>query len=339
MDFLDAPARALRPAVEHFDAIPGYQANGAAKAVPWNIRFLDDSLDAIYANDLVLVGADTGAGKTTFSSHLAAGAVAQGLEVAHFALEAHDGEVQQRQVYAEVAKLAWATRCEGVERLSFGRWANGRAHPRIHRFDPECLAKVKAQSLGHLMRYRGKRYCVGDMRREFLEGCREANLIVFDHAHYVDAENGEGENQVIADVSHTLRDCALELGIPVVVVGHLRKRGAGSRNGALMPSIDDFHGSSNLAKNATRIIALAPAYDRDHAPPGIAFTYMKTLKDRWDGVKGDAAVLRFNLRRAHYEDDYLLGRFDFTGAKFEEFTRDELPAWCSCPELHALPTE
>lgn len=331
----NAPLHGLVPATDALDSLPATQERNKERAVPWSIRFLDDSMGALYATDLALLAADTGVGKSTSSRIIAAGALATGKRVALFDLEGYEGEVVHRMVYTEVQRLAWKHCINGRYTLTFGRWANGLAGE-IHGLDEHARETVRAQLKGLFVRYRGAGFAPADIRREFPAIAGEVDLLILDHVHYVDKDDDD-DNRALLSVASALRDVAVQCGKPVIGVSHLRKRGVGAAR-PLIPSTDDIHGSSDLSKIATRIISLAPAFDRENPEKGIALTYCRATKDRWDGVKGISAVLRFDMARARYADEYLLGRFSYAGNSFEEFTRDEVPNWCSCPDTHALPT-
>jgi replicative DNA helicase len=296
------------------------------KVIPWGIQYLDDQLRGIMPSDLVLVGASSGAGKTTIGVLMAQHAASTGKQVAHFALEAHLSEIEQRMVYREVTKLAWDRDVKGRAQFSFADWVHGMAPKTIHDLDFEAMEIVSGRCEGIRTFYRGAEFTAADITREFLAVQSWANLIVFDHCHYVDSRD-HNDNRALKDVAKALRDCALVTGIPVIAIAHLRKRGTGDRSKAIIPSLDDFHGSSDLGKIATRAITLAPARNLESATPGMAPTYIRVEKDRWNGVQGYGALVDFNLHRLQYESEYLLGKFNWNDDKFEQVT--DRPWWAS----------
>ncbi len=337
------PRSKLRPARDYLQQLRDFQNRGRKRAVPWGIQFLTDALGWLYGTDLATVIGDTGGGKTTATRLVVDGAIDQGKRVAWFMLEAHDGEGQQRQVYDVVRKLAWERGVEGRHQMSFGRWANGLCHGDVHELDAEGVYAVHERVEHLLMRYRGRRFTAKNIRDEFKAVASEVDLVVFDHLHYVDDEDDQTETRALTEVAKTLRNVALEIERPVLAVAHVRKRGIGKAASAILPTVEDIHGSSNVPKITTRVISISRALDRGgivRSAKGdpVAPTYMQVAKDRWDGTRNIAALLQFNLATGRYEDDYILGRFDMAGRKFTEFTRDEVPVWCSCPDEHPLPT-
>ena len=66
------------------------------KLLRFGLAFADDSLLGILPDDLVLVGAPSGVGKTQFCVNVALANVSEGKRVHFFALEASDLEIERR---------------------------------------------------------------------------------------------------------------------------------------------------------------------------------------------------------------------------------------------------
>lgn len=323
---VDRPPKAMAPATERLKSQGQSQWLDRQAALPFGVAYLDDQLRSIYARDLVLIGADTGAGKTYLGLHMAQNACRSGRRVAHFALEAHFGEMEQRLVYREVQRLAWKHKVDGRLELSFGAWANGLASKAVHGLDTSARSIVAQQATGLRTFYRQTRFTAADLVREVLAVASEVDLVVLDHCHYIDAEEDESEIKTVTATANALRHCSLVTGKPVLAIAHLRKRGAGRKGGELMPVADDFHGASQLTKVCTRIITLAPARDVP-AVRGMAPTYMRVEKCRWDGVQGYAALVDFDLDKQVYADRYVLGRFGWADGRFQYLEPNEFPRW------------
>jgi replicative DNA helicase len=81
------------------DRIKGERAERlqlATRVLSFGVKFLDVALGGIMARDMVLLGAVTGAGKTTLASVIAETNVERGKRVHYFALEAEHGEIERR---------------------------------------------------------------------------------------------------------------------------------------------------------------------------------------------------------------------------------------------------
>ena len=66
------------------------------------------------------------------------------------------------------------------------------------------------------------------------------------------------ENRAVKNIVKRIRDVSLAIGVPVIVVAHLRKKDRIPR--PLAPDLDDFHGASDITKIA---IALAEQRHRE----------------------------------------------------------------------------
>ena len=123
-----------------------------------------------------------------------------------------------------------------------------------------------------------------------------------------------------------VRDCSLSTGVPVILVAHLRKRDRTRK--AVVPDVDDFHGSSDITKIATACVLVAAApKDPTCAPlPWVWPTYMHVAKDRMEGsTTRYIAQTAFDARSAGYREEYLLGRA--VGERWEELPTAEWPRW------------
>jgi hypothetical protein len=122
-----------------------------------------------------------------------------------------------------------------------------------------------------------------------------------------------------------IRDVSLKIGKPIILVAHIRK--ADRRNSGALPNLDEIHGSSDIAKIATRVITLAPAGKFISKPSPVLFpTFFKVLKNRVDGSRcSEVAVINFDVSKNSYDNNFLLGKFNYDETEFE--TTDEWPDW------------
>ena len=98
------------------------------KLLKFGVHFLDLSFRGIFPNDLILVGAPSGIGKTQFCVNMALRNIEDGRRVHFIALEADDFEIERRLKYAIVANSFFADQSRpqlSGERLSFIDWCMG----------------------------------------------------------------------------------------------------------------------------------------------------------------------------------------------------------------------
>jgi hypothetical protein len=281
------------------------------RELPFHVAFLDDILRSLLPNDLILLGAETGAGKTEVGKH-----------VFYFALEAEHREIERRDKYAILCDLVLERKPHRIGEMNYPDWYRGRCDDLVVGLDAIADEIVAERRCTLHTYYRGSKFDHKDIKRLFLAIQTQADLIILDHLHYVDIED-ENENRGFKTTIKMIRDVALGIGKPVILIAHLRKRD--SRSKSIVPHIEDFHGSSDIIKVVTHSIMLAPARSVPSSKPGISNTFMYVPKDRHGGSTGLVALCEFDRRRKTYADHYTLGRPN--GDEFEPLGTSEAPRW------------
>lgn len=295
----------------------------AKRALRYGHTFLDDVLRGILPHDLVLIGAPTGFGKTELALSIAMGSARRGVPVHYFALEAEPSELERRTTFAALARAAYAARHPRAHDLNYTDWYLGNCEEIASEFADEVAGFVRATYGSLKTFYRGEKFDAEDLARAILFVHRDTSLVVVDHLHYVDNDDRD-EHRGLGDVMKVVRDVSLLIGKPIILVAHLRKRDPRLRQ--LIATVDDFHGSSNLTKIATQVIAIERAHDIEAPKWYLSPTYVSVLKNRRAGVPGLVAVCNFDGRTKSYEEIYSLGRA--RGQKWEPLKPAELaPTW------------
>ena len=309
VDFKESTQRAAGEASERH-ALKG-------KLLTFGHSYLDDALVGILPKDLVLVGAETGAGKTQFVTSIALANVREGKRVHYVALEAEDKEIERRIIHSIVSRMCGTS---SVRAPSFAEWMTGGFVS--HKIDQDAAREFDKQCSGLKTYYRGSKFSAFEIRKLFLSVQNDTDLLILDHLHYVDIED-TNENRGLKDLIKTLRDIALGMGKPVILVAHLRKRDLKAKG--IAPAIDDFHGSSDVGKIATRAIILSPARCMRSDVPGQANTFLQIVKDRFDGAKPYYALSAFDMRTKQYAQAYSLGYETSDGGW--QCVREHVPSW------------
>lgn len=294
------------------------------RLLTFHVAFLDDLLRGILPNDLILLGAETGAGKTDIAVAIARANAMLGRRVTYFALEAEDLEVERRMKFSMLAEFANRDNVPGVDDLAYVDWYLGRCENIVGKYNDRVEAAFKVQMSGLRTYYRGSKFDHDDIRRLFLATQDSTDLIVLDHLHYVDIDD-ENENRGFKRTIKMIRDVALGMGKPVILIAHLRKRD--SRAKQIVPDSEMFHGSSDVIKICTRIIMLAPARGIPSNVSYLANTFIHVPKDRMSGANGLVALCQYDRRFKRYLSGYSLGRPSFAGDSFESLQPTEVPRW------------
>lgn len=289
--------------------------------ISFGLAYLDDALVGIAPDDLILLGARSGAGKTQLCVNIARNALRQGKKCHFFALEADRHEITRRIKFETFQKLYKAKHGRACD---FQRWSLGLYLP--HESDLEAKANdifAKEFGAGDLQVYykRGD-FTAAKMVEEVLKISSKTDLIIIDHIHYFDLHD-DNENRAVKEIAKTARDLVLEQGKPIILVSHLRK--ANKENNYYAPTLEEFHGSSDLYKIATRAITLGPG---DFNPEsGVAETFVHIAKNRFDGsVNRYTGRVAYNIERGCYEQKYEVGScYQKRDREFETLVGNDRP--------------
>jgi hypothetical protein len=293
-------------------------------ALRYHVAFLDDALRALLPTDLVLIGAPSGLGKTDLALNIAATNAQQGKRVHYFALEAEPLELERRTKFALLSRCAYEAQHPARSKLNYADWLLGRVEDVCAEFDAKVDGIMTAGLSTLWTFYRGNDFAMRDLRQQVLDVHEASDLIIVDHLHYIDSED-DNEQRALGDTVKALRDLALNVGKPVILIAHLRKRETGSKR--LVPTLDDFHGSSNIAKICTQAIVLERCHTVQSPKWYLAPTFFAVLKDRRAGAPPYAALTHFDKRTKSYQGFYTLGRLTRGGSDWEPLSLLEKPEW------------
>lgn len=299
-----------------------YRLEIGKKVLNFGIPFLDECLGGILSNDLILIGSKTGTGKTQLACSIAQENIRNGKRVHYFALEAEENEIERRIKYQWIAEKYFQLSTRPKVHLCYLDWYKGLLDTELNAIEKEV--ELMYPTLENLFTYyRTARFRTEDFLRLALSIQKETDLIIVDHLHYFDHDD-MNENKAVKETVVTIRDCALKSGKPVILIAHIRKSDRKSKQ--IVPDIDDFHGSSDTGKIATKAITIAPS--RERRGDGLKTTYVQTLKCRIDGSRQyQTGVLAFNFKSSQYEKPYYIGELSADGSSLRCLSSEELPFW------------
>lgn len=288
----------------------------------YRVSFLDDYLRGIAPNDLILLGAPSGMGKTDLALNIAASNAMEGKRVHYFALEAEPRELERRTKYAIISREVHRSKHPERERLNYSDWVFGDLEDICGPFNRIADDRMLEMLCGLQTYYRGVRFTTDHLQKAVLAVFERSKLIVVDHLHYIDTDD-ENEHRALGDTVKTIRDISLRIGVPIILVAHLRKRDPRAKQ--LIASLDDFHGSSNIVKIATQVIAIEKATCVESDKWYVAPTFMSVLKDRRGGASPYVAVAQYDIRTKGYEPKYSLGKI--SGQEWTPIELHDKPRW------------
>lgn len=302
----------------------------AGKELTFGVKYLDRALDGIVPRDVVLVGAESGFGKTDLLTIIAMNNALCGKRVHYFALEPQPLEIERRIKFKMLAsRVAQDPRTYG-KRIDFSAWHAGKLDDVTgpHEETVDAILREQLASLHTFYRNeRGGEFTPADFDRMARNITDDTDLICLDHVHYFDHEGDENRGQ--KKTSMAIRDLVLQTGRPVVMAAHLRKRSAGSKkNATLIPERDDFEGSSHLFKPMKKAILVAPAFTADRPNAWTFPTFIAPVKNTLDGSRCRyVGLVNFSIRSNTYGEKFTLVRMTKNGTAFEEVKPLDMPDW------------
>jgi hypothetical protein len=310
----------------------------AKRVLHYGNGFLDDTLGGIIPNDLIVVGAASGAGKTQLATSislenaLVGGDEGTGVPVHYFALEAEENEIERRIKYGLMSAAYYRDGVEGKPYICYSDWRMGKLDKVLGEYEERMQGDFTSavKNLNTLYRTAGD-FDLKSLEMNLLDIVTESRLIVIDHLHYIDTD-GDDENKAYKRVVKLVRDIVLRYSVPVLLVAHLRKKPGGKNQQTLMPVIDDFHGTSDVPKISTTCIMMAPAHDVASAHPWQWPTYIGAVKSRLEGSRTRyAGLVNFDSRTSRYEHAYRLSKMSdlVYRSEFSDLVGAQIPKWAN----------
>ena len=151
------------------------------------------------------------------------------------------------------------------------------------------------------------------------------DLLIIDHLDYVDKDNSrEDENTHVTELMKAIRSKQSLTNIPIIAFSHLRKTIYGKQR-CIIPSMDDFIGTSNKVKQATQVIMFAPDEEgnMNSAQPTLRRTWCCIRKDRMFGWRNQAAKLYFDVQTGKYRSNYDLFSTNYEGSEMHAIGGDD----------------
>lgn len=306
--------------------------NASKNVLKFGVEYLDDALRGIFEDDLILLGAPSGVGKTQLCCNIALANLADGKKVHYIALEAGQFEIERRMKWPLVAERFFAdpNRPRLETKLNYPDWLLGKFIPQLDAYERESADYFATAYRDFYVYYKDLKFGVTELIQSVLWCAEQTDLILIDHVHYFDFDD-DNENRAMREIAKTVRRLTQDQQKPIVLVAHLRKRDRSNED--LVAGMEEFHGSSDLFKIATKVITVAPGKP---TLDGNYETYFRIPKNRHDqGVSRYIGREIFSPKRGGYEPgQYAVGWADqkrSTG--FAGIAPDSYPSWARRPEV------
>lgn len=287
-----------------------------SKLCSYGISALDDSCQFIMKNDLIVIGADSGVGKSELVLDIAMFNAVRKKRIALFYLEGGHEEAVARIKWKKLCKRYFGQRDQHIDNFDYVSW---RTNQIKHKFlsEMETLIEAEMADLEDFWMYPvDKGFTVDQLYSSILdfhslvpapsgspfeaEGQVELDLIIVDHLQYFELNGNEHEIIQTTKILRKLKEISDVFKVPVVLVSHLRKKG----NDRGLPDQEDFYGSSNIVKIATTAIILSSDSSKTDFSDNIYPTFIRVVKSRI-GIRPNYAIkINFDLTKREYEKDY-----------------------------------
>lgn len=281
------------------------------KVGEFGITYLDDNLCGILRTDLILIGARTGAGKSTLAELIALHNAKKGYKVHLFSLENFEGDVYATRVYNA---YRYITKNYNLKQRDFA----------CGNFEKDIDALVKAEEVAKkdfenvIISSGDTKYDTARIVDEIVKTVNEnqTKLIILDHIDYIDTE-GLDTNQEMTKLMSKIREIQKQFKVGIVAFSHLRK--PVNKELYAIPSIDEFIGSSNKVKQATAVVLVSPD-DKSNETNYDSFkkaTWFCIRKLRMGGISNTCARILFDKRVNAYDDKYEQCVVNYNGSKID----------------------
>jgi replicative DNA helicase len=239
----------------------------------------------------LIIGAESGIGKSTIAEIIAFNCNEQGVKPALFSLENFAGNTVDKKAYQlfKTRTMQWD--------LKFRQWVD--IKNRTPSMTDEDVHKAETMAYNmHLIERDNKDYTIDRLETDFKEvvndGCQ---VIILDHLDYFDAYATDNDLQHTKRLMKTIRRLQDTYKVSVIAFSQLRKN---IDKNIIIPTYDDLYGSGDKVKQATLVLMVARA-DKDPVD-GVYPTYFNLSKDRF-GTR-EACEIGYNIRTNKYENSY-----------------------------------
>lgn len=278
----------------------------------FGVSYLDYKLRGILQGDLIIIGSRSGAGKSTIAEQIAKANKAN--KPSLFSLEDFEGDS-----FIKAAYYKYIQETKDYV-LSLRDFASGDFQAdmfALHRAEEHAKATFEGVNIIN----RKRDFGIVELKEGIIKEVEENNakLIIIDHLDYVSKYSNESDIQHINDLMRTIRNVQDSFKVAVVAISHLRKS-PHVKDAPIIPSMEEFIGSSNKVKEATVVVMLAPDDEgnMETTDKTKRLTWCCIRKLRMGGIDNTAAKIVFDTNTGQYIEQFHLYRVNYSGTQVEK---------------------
>lgn len=208
----------------------------------WGFPTLDRMTHGLHANELTIIGARPGVGKTIFGIHLCRQAALQGVPVMMFALEQPKEELMFRLAACHASASGFGMRSGKLSNEDLDRLH--RHYPEMERW-PIFWSDNPNQT--------ATRICAATRREKKRNNI---GLVIIDYLQLLGGEGSKKRWEQVGDMSRKLKILSRELQIPVVAMAQLNRQNTTRTDPR--PKMSDLREAGNIEQDADNVILLHP---------------------------------------------------------------------------------
>lgn len=304
----------------------------------FGIKPLDDALIGILKKDFIVIGADSGVGKSELCLKIALHNARYGKKVALYFIEGGDEEAIARIKWDLIRDMYYSEGHNTVE-MDYRKWRmNILQSELIDKIEERCEKELKEKIRDNLKIYSFENnFSINDLTeslgyflkpqgdpQDLLNYKHEVDLIIIDHLQYFTLTNPKNEITEQTEILKKVNEITIHHKIPVILISHLRKKD--KERG--LPSQEDFYGTSNIAKIASVAITVASGAIDDNYPD-LYPTYFRFVKTRTKISSSYALKCNFDFIKGQYEKNYLVHKITMDKVSDEPLKNHLLPRWAA----------
>lgn len=297
----------------------------------FGVKPLDDALMGFLPDDLIVIAADSGTGKSHIGLDIALHNAMAGRNVALYSIEGNADAAISRIKWKTMMNLYYSAERTDID-WDFRRWKmNMQTDVGVLELEKKALGYLQTKLWDNLQLYQCKEtFTIHDFKESLgtfkMKTLDAPNLIIIDHLQYFTFDNPANELSETTEILREVKNLTEYHKIPVLLISHLRKK---DKNRGL-PNQEDIFGTSNIIKICSQCIAIAPSYTGVDHSQDIYPTFFRFIKSR-TGLKSNYAVLAdFHLKTGSYADQYKLVYVHDNQPK-DDFKSFQLPKWAYKP--------
>lgn len=312
--------------IYYYEAMMERRSYDPKNTCGYGIKYLDDKLCGIHNNELVLVAADTGVGKSSITDDMAVHNAEKGKKVLLIRLEGDKNEFAHRLIWKKICGYYYAEQERPlIHNMRYTEYRLNKIRG-IEAYESRAVIEMQETlKLINIFNHKGEdtehdRMVTALTIKAYIEDMlsfrpSRPDIMIVDHLHYFDIMNPRNENHEITTIMKTLKWAAEYYSVPVVAVSHMRKR---ADRGIRYPGVDELMGTSNLQKVAYTVITVAPVYDEYNHEKHVYPTVIRIAKNR-SGIRATTAgKIDYYGRTQSYSDEYIDGKITGDGRAFED---------------------